>query len=683
MTFELRGSFAMVGIGEGRGQDVNGKEDRAGSVGRSVAMNDRRPRLRVPTLALSALALTSLAAGCGGTPAEAARAPARAATEAPLARPAPLDESRAGSTVVLARLDGRTVAYVADEDERAVFAVDVDTRDELSRTPLDGAPAQLLVTKSGRVVVSLRDRSALAILEPSAGAPAALAVARLVATPAEPIGLAATPDDATILVASGWGARLSGYDERSLARVLDVPLAREPRAIVVSDDGARAFVSHAVGSLLTAVELRAPAHAAEAIELVSVGRDRGLLERALGAGSVERQACQGFSLAKSVGVKGRVFAPHVLVDPGDPRFPSEGYGQGGERPPEVADVAVIDEDTRRPLAASLLVGVDVRGPRPGAGDRATGECLLPRAAAIDGASGALLVACLGLDALIEYDARSAEPHAAERRRFPVGAGPTGVAVDGPARRAIVWSQFDRVLAAIPLDGDPPAPPARVALSSGSRGLSGVDVALGRRLFHATTDARISSDGRACASCHPDGRDDALTWATPDGPRQTIMLAGRVDATAPYGWSGSGADVPTHLGHTFQRLGGAGLTGGELDALVAYLRQMAPPAETATAARELVARGEALFRSEAGCATCHEGGRTDGARHDVKSRTDADHDDAFDTPSLRFVSGTAPYFHDGRYPTLRALLADPQSGMGRSSDLSTAELDALEAYLRSL
>ena len=31
--------------------------------------------------------------------------------------------------------------------------------------------------------------------------------------------------------------------------------------------------------------------------------------------------------------------------------------------------------------------------------------------------------------------------------------------------------------------------------------------------------RLSGDGRACASCHPDGRDDGLVWSTPNGPRQ--------------------------------------------------------------------------------------------------------------------------------------------------------------------
>ena len=41
------------------------------------------------------------------------------------------------------------------------------------------------------------------------------------------------------------------------------------------------------------------------------------------------------------------------------------------------------------------------------------------------------------------------------------------------------------------------------------------------------DRRISADGRVCASCHPDGREDGVAWVTPEGPRQTPMLAGRL------------------------------------------------------------------------------------------------------------------------------------------------------------
>jgi mono/diheme cytochrome c family protein len=296
---------------------------------------------------------------------------------------------------------------------------------------------------------------------------------------------------------------------------------------------------------------------------------------------------------------------------------------------------------------------------------------------------------MGIDALVAYDARAAAPHAAERRRYPLAAGPTGVALDPAGRRAVVWSQFDRALNVIALADAPAAEPdeipavARIPLEGVEPAIDAT-IALGRKLFHAA-DVRISRDGRACASCHPSGRDDALTWATPDGPRQTPMLAGRLEETAPYGWNGAGATVRAHLGHTFERLGGSGLDPREIDALIAYVGAIAAPPGIAGDAA-LVRRGAALFASDqAGCASCHAGGGafTDGAPHDVGSRAQADKDEKFDTPSLRFVGGTAPYFHDGRYPTLRDVLRHADGSMGHTAHLSGADLDALEAYLRSL
>jgi cytochrome c peroxidase len=79
----------------------------------------------------------------------------------------------------------------------------------------------------------------------------------------------------------------------------------------------------------------------------------------------------------------------------------------------------------------------------------------------------------------------------------------------------------------------------------------------------------------------------------------------------------------------------------------------------------------------------DGTFTDGNRHDVKSKAKGDPHRRFDTPSLRFVSGTAPYFHDGRYTTLRALLVGSDGKMGHTAKLSSEQLDALEAYLKTL
>ncbi|HEU4537742.1 MAG TPA: cytochrome C peroxidase, partial [Polyangiaceae bacterium] len=286
---------------------------------------------------------------------------------------------------------------------------------------------------------------------------------------------------------------------------------------------------------------------------------------------------------------------------------------------------------------------------------------------------------------------AANPLRAERRRWTVGAGPSGVAVDPEGHRAVVWSQFDRTISTFPIGGVDPvdekaAPPAvqKTALAA-PREAPRAEYVLGRILFHAAGDARIALDGRACASCHPDGRDDAITWATPDGPRRSIMLAGRATAAPPYSWNGGETTLHNHLGNTFERLSGRGLRSVELDALVAYVSQMPAPPQAAPADAAKVERGRAVFASrEAGCATCHSGAAfTDGQNHDVGSKHEADRSAAFNTPSLRFVGGGGPYFHDGRFATLGDLLRKSDGPMGRAKGLAEADLEALEAYLNTL
>ncbi len=159
----------------------------------------------------------------------------------------------------------------------------------------------------------------------------------------------------------------------------------------------------------------------------------------------------------------------------------------------------------------------------------------------------------------------------------------------------------------------------------------------------------------------------------------------------------------HWKNTFGRLGGTGFEEGGparagLDALIAYLTAMpAPTLDGAARApgAELAERGKDLFfAAEHGCAGCHLGGTgSDAIAHDLSGRPRPAHLDAsvaqradseaFDTPSLRFVSGTAPYFHDGRYATLLDVLTNPDSRMGHTLDLSRRDAGALAAYLETL
>ena len=64
--------------------------------------------------------------------------------------------------------------------------------------------------------------------------------------------------------------------------------------------------------------------------------------------------------------------------------------------------------------------------------------------------------------------------------------------------------------------------------------------------------------------------------------------------------------------------------------------------------------------ETSCSVCHDANHafSDGLRHEVSIHPAGAGGslESFDTPSLRFVAGTAPYFHDGRYQSLDEVAA---------------------------
>jgi mono/diheme cytochrome c family protein len=284
--------------------------------------------------------------------------------------------------------------------------------------------------------------------------------------------------------------------------------------------------------------------------------------------------------------------------------------------------------------------------------------------------------------VVSYRATVGDSVGHSRRHFPTFAGPTGIAF-GPDGAMLVWSQFDRVLT---INRDRAEDLSKmVRVHTGPRRED--PIAMGRALFHSSEDGGIAADGRACASCHPDGRDDGLVWRTPDGPRQTPMLGGRARDTAPYGWTRKDPDLHAYIEGTVERLRGHGLEARHYDALAAYVASLKAPAPPAPIdAVPLLARGATLFRSsEVGCARCHvpERGFTDGAQHDIRSAAPTDNQPAFETPSLRFVGATAPYFHDGRFDSLEDLFALTDGTMGRTRQLSSEDRAALAAYVRSL
>jgi cytochrome c peroxidase len=264
--------------------------------------------------------------------------------------------------------------------------------------------------------------------------------------------------------------------------------------------------------------------------------------------------------------------------------------------------------------------------------------------------------------------------------------------------------------------------------------------LGQQLFYSadSDDVPITQNHWvACASCHVEGRSDAVTWLFAQGPRDTPSNAGGMLGTGFLFRTADRSQVQDYWKTIDIEQGGDFHSGGVqqplLDAIAAYVNYAVPvpvPPSTdeshtirGSALSALRSRGQTVFDAN-GCGACHHGpARTDSGDgnpsldlggpivsamtpggvllHDVGTCVtdgpwpDVVHDDldgdprpscAFDTPALRGLTDSAPYLHDGSAATLGDVLPVMLRAAAVSAtppSLSAADQQALVEYLRSL
>jgi cytochrome c peroxidase len=124
---------------------------------------------------------------------------------------------------------------------------------------------------------------------------------------------------------------------------------------------------------------------------------------------------------------------------------------------------------------------------------------------------------------------------------------------------------------------------------------------------------------------------------------------------------------------------------DLDLLTQYLTTLQAPPNPYRFPASIVTRGGEVFQ-EQGCATCHVGpAGTDLQSYDVGTGGSSaleKRGTTFDTPSLRWLWLSAPYFHDGSARTLRQVFELP----GTHQLIFTAppeDIDALVDYLLTI
>lgn len=220
------------------------------------------------------------------------------------------------------------------------------------------------------------------------------------------------------------------------------------------------------------------------------------------------------------------------------------------------------------------------------------------------------------------------------------------------------------------------------------------IARGRALFN---DVKLSGDGKwSCASCHPNtGHTNNKTYVgvdvvadgNPKG-RSTPTLWGAGTRQA-FSWAGTAPSLQANIrGIIVNRMKGPEPSPDALNALEAYVRSLGYPANpnlnadgTPSAGAPAAAkRGYQVFM-RAGCQGCHLP-----PTYEKKDVEDVFSGGKFKVPSLRVVSLTAPYFHDGRFATLEQAVRymwEYQQKAGTTEKLTENDLRDLVEFLRIL
>jgi hypothetical protein len=291
-----------------------------------------------------------------------------------------------------------------------------------------------------------------------------------------------------------------------------------------------------------------------------------------------------------------------------------------------------------------------------------------------------------------------------RHRIPLGIeGPRSLCVTGDT--AVAAGYFSDSLRIVTWDAPGRSPVTRVLSGGGQQTPA-------RRGEHLFNDASLCFEGwQSCASCHPDGRRDAMYWdLSNDGlgtfkDTKSLLMATR---TPPVMWRGVRADAMTAIRAGIHHIQFALPQPGQAEAIHAYLDAMsvtpsprldprvleAPKTEEPGCAKchapgiprgtltPAARRGKSIFEGKAGCVQCHphplftnleqrDPGLGSGVRYDV--------------PSLVEVWRTAPYLHNGDALTIREAITDYNwmQQRGKTKDLSDQELADLITYVKSL
>ena len=597
--------------------------------------------------------------------------------------------------------------WTVNPDNDTVSALDQKTLTKAFEVAVGKDPRSIAKGGDGNVWVVNHDDASISILSATSGQ-----LVRTIDLPyaSQPVGIVFTPNGTKAFVSLQSLGQILALDGTTGQEIDRLTLRRDtdgtvpkPRALAVSGDGGRLLVTRFISndsaghlyeidattlSLINVIELAIdPGKGGD--EPDDTFHSRGLPNYLTGV-TISPDGSKAWITAKKDNIERGLFS-----DGREPTFDS----------------------TVRPLLApvDLLTGKDILGSRIDFNDSDS-----PSASVFSPLGDLVFTALQGNNQVHIYDWASGESVGV----LETGDAPQALELDSEGR-LYVHNFIARSISVFDASGliagtSSLVPELAVVPMVANEKLS-AKVLKGKLIFYSSKSRKMSQDNYiSCATCHLDGGEDGrvLDFANRgEGMRNTITMRGRKGTGhGPVHWTGNFDEIQDFEHDIRGPFGGAGFieqtaydhgtvntplgdmkTGlsEDLDAMAAYVESLdrvpdSPYRNADGGLSRMAQAGKAIYES-LDCSDCHSGPEfTDSAlnvHHDVGtiSMLSGNRLDGplpgFDTPTLKGVWNTPPYFHDGSAKNLHQTL--DVVGHGNAQGLTATEKDQLVRYMLEL
>lgn len=563
----------------------------------------------------------------------------------------PQPEGNRAPLKVLFSRDGKLV-YVTEAAEGTVAVVRADTFEVAGRIPTGGArPAGMALSPDGRSLVVCNSYSGtVAVLDP-----AARTIIRSIPLAGMPWGVCLSPDGSRAYVSLSQRDEVAVLDLAQGKVAARIPVGRRPREVRLTADGGTLVAAALSGGTLSVINTRTLKEEAR-VRLKGVNV-RGVALTGDGASAYVTHM-PAFNL-KPTSDPAEMW--HNLVQ--EVKLSGAESEVGEDQWMDFARVSGSNQVIGTPDQYDLVVDPGGRFAWIAVGGRNV------------------------LTRITIHDRKRDAIWPISQVEAPVGANPRGLALSPDGKQVWVANYLGNSVTVV--DAASMQPQRTFSLGAASR----ADATLpGQLLFNSAGMTRLHRF--TCASCHPDGASDGLTWSfvhVPDGftRRNSRDLRTAVGESAPFRWSGHEKDLESFVqDEVTGLLGGPAPTSEQKKALTEAVAAMQlPPNPNRDPEGQLTPtaqRGKALFEGKAGCTACHAGPRAGGTGLAAWIGTTAEAQKV-DVPQLIGVYDGAPYLHDGRAATLEEVFSkfNARKLHGKAERLTPEELTAVLRYVREL